>query len=103
MLRYMDLSVLAMGCALLLAGLGSRWMEGKGRRGADPHQGMRFFQTWLPLLMGLGMSGAEMPGLLKAPHPVVVIVDTLNLVLAVTVLVLALRAIGRWQRPTNLD
>ncbi|MFF3911412.1 hypothetical protein ACFYZJ_37015 [Streptomyces sp. NPDC001848] len=104
MLRFMDLSVLAMGCALLLLGLGSRWMERtKGRKGANPDQGTRFFRAWLPLLIGLGMISAEMPRLLVASHPVVVIVDTLNLVLAVTVLVLVVRAIGRRQGPTNLN
>ncbi|MCW7946281.1 hypothetical protein AAW14_30875 [Streptomyces hygroscopicus] len=104
MLRFMDLSVLVMGCALLLVGLGSRRMQWtKGRKGANPDHGMRFFRAWLPLLMGVGVIGAEMPRLLVAPHPVVLIVDTLNLVLAVTVLVLVLRAIGRRQRPANLD
>ncbi|MEU3734856.1 hypothetical protein AB0E81_36500 [Streptomyces sp. NPDC033538] len=39
------------------------------------------------------MIGAKVPSLLRAPHPVVVIVDTLDVVLAVTVLVLVLRTV----------
>ncbi|MFG3290257.1 hypothetical protein ACGF3G_15820 [Streptomyces sp. NPDC048179] len=96
MLRFMDWSVVAMGCALVLMSLGSRWWERtEVRRGKSPDQDMRFFRAWLPLLVGLGMIIARMPGLLHAPHPVVMIMDTLNFALAVTVLVLVLRAAHR--------
>ncbi|MEU1409276.1 hypothetical protein ABZ471_44815 [Streptomyces sp. NPDC005728] len=103
MLRFMDWSVVAMGCALVLASIGSRWWERtKVRKGASPDQDMRFFRAWLPLLMGLGMIGGKVPSLLLAPHSVVMIVDTLNVVLAVTVLVLALRAGRRFFRTRGL-
>lgn len=93
MLRFMDWSLVAMGCALVLASLGSWWWERtKVRKGGSPDQGVRFISAWLPLLMGLGMIGAKVPSQLLAPHPVVMIVDTFNVVLSVTVLVLALRA-----------
>ncbi|EST29946.1 hypothetical protein [Streptomyces roseochromogenus] len=101
MLRFMDWSIVAMGCALVLASLGVRWWErDKGRKGAGLDQGRRFPGAWFLLLLGLGMIGAKVPGLLYAPHPVVVIVDTVNVVLAVTVLVLVLRAGRRfsWAR-----
>ncbi|MFI1165068.1 hypothetical protein ACH4UM_15990 [Streptomyces sp. NPDC020801] len=99
MLRFMDWSVVALGCALVLAGLGSLWWErSKVRKGAGPGHGMRFFGAWLPLLLGLEMIGAKVPRLLLTPHPVVMIVDTLDVVLAVTVLVLALRAVRRFFR-----
>nr|WSY53772.1 hypothetical protein OG999_29130 [Streptomyces sp. NBC_00886] len=90
----MDWSVVAMGCALVLAGLGGRWWERARVRkgvGADGFQGMRSYWTWFPLLLGLGMIGANLPRLLHASHTVVMVLDTLNLVLAVTTLVLALR------------
>lgn len=38
------------------------------------------------------MIGANLPRLLGAPHSVVMVVDTLNLILAITTLFLALRA-----------
>ena len=93
MLQFMDWSVVAMGCALVLASLGGRWWERTNvRKGAGSDQGQRFFWAWLPLLMGLGMIGTNVPRLLDAPHSVMMIVDTLNLVLAITTLFLALRA-----------
>jgi hypothetical protein len=95
---FMDWSVVAMGCALILASLGVRgWERTKGWKGASLDQGRRSLGAWFPLLLGLGMIGARVPHLLLAPHPVVMIVDTLNVVLAVTVLVLVLRA-GFWAR-----
>ncbi|WP_127361562.1 hypothetical protein [Actinacidiphila soli] len=99
----MDWSVVAMGCALVHASLGSWWWERtKVRKGRSPDQGMRFIWAWLPLLVGLGMIGAKVPSLLLAPHPVVMIVDTLNVVLAVTVLVLALGSGRRFFRARSL-
>jgi hypothetical protein len=99
MLRFMDWSVVAIGCALVLMSLGFRWRERtEVRKGKSPDQGMRFFRVWLPLLMGLGMIGARLPSLLSAPHPVVMITDTLNGALAVTVLILVLRAAHRVSR-----
>ncbi|MGW2518655.1 hypothetical protein ACWC09_16890 [Streptomyces sp. NPDC001617] len=91
--RFMDWSVVAMGCALVLASLGGRWWERtNARNGAGFDQGMRFFWAWLPLLMGLGMIGTNVPRLLHASHSIVMIADTLNVVSAVTTLLLALRA-----------
>jgi hypothetical protein len=93
MLRFMDWSVVAMGCALVLGSLGGRWWERtKISRGADPDPVMRYFWAWLPLLMGLGMIGTKLPSLFHAPYPIVEIVDALNFVLAVTVLVFAVRS-----------
>jgi hypothetical protein len=94
-LRFMDWSVVAAGCALVLAWLGGRWWERvRVRRGvgADGDQGARPLWAWFPLLLGLGMIGADLPRLLHASHTVVMVVDTLNLVMAVTTLVLVLRA-----------
>jgi hypothetical protein len=92
-LRFMDWSVVAMGSALVLASLGGRWWERTHvREGAGPDQGTRFVWPWIPLLMGLGMIGTNLPRLLGAPHPVMMVVDTLNLILAITTLFLALRA-----------
>ena len=96
-LRFMDWSVVATGSALVLASLGGRWWErthvrkGAGS-GPGPGQGTRFVWAWIPLLLGLGMIGANLPRLLGAPHSVVMVVDTLNLILAITTLFLALRA-----------
>ncbi|MFG2777800.1 hypothetical protein ACGFY7_08040 [Streptomyces prunicolor] len=89
----MDWSVVAMGCALVLASLGGRWWERTNvRKVAGSDQGTRFFWAWLPILIGLGMIGTNVPRLLGAPHAVMMIVDTLNLVLAITTLFLALRS-----------
>jgi hypothetical protein len=93
MLRFMDWSVVVMGCLLVLGSLAGRWWERtQVSRGSNPDQSMRFFRVRLPLLMGPGMIGAKVPGLLHAPHPVVEIIDALNFALAVAVLVLALRS-----------
>ncbi|MFI6466637.1 hypothetical protein [Streptomyces sp. NPDC050528] len=89
----MDWSVVAMGCALVLATLGGRWWERTHvRKEAGPDQGARVVLAWIPLLMGLGMIGSNLPRLLGATHSVVMVVDTLNLVLAITTLFLAFRA-----------
>ncbi|MFI6253217.1 hypothetical protein [Streptomyces sp. NPDC051016] len=64
---------------------------------------MLWFTDWsvvairasFPLLLGLGMIIARVPVLLDAPYSVVMITDTLNGALAVTVLVLVLRAAHR--------
>ncbi|MEV6481553.1 hypothetical protein [Streptomyces sp. NPDC051576] len=53
---------------------------------------MRFFWAWLPLLIGLGVIGGNLPRLLHAPYALVMVMDTLNLGLAVTTVVLTLRA-----------
>jgi hypothetical protein len=99
MLRFMDWSVVAMGCLLVLGSLGSRWWERTMvSKGQNPDQGMRFFWAWLPLLMGLGMIGAKVPGLLHAPHLVVELVDALNFALAITVLFFVLRLGRRFLR-----
>ena len=107
MLRFMDWSVVAMGCALVLMSLGIRWWERtEVRKGRNPDQGARFLRAWLPLLMGLGMIIARLPGLLLAPHSVIIIMDTLNGALAVTVLILVLRAghrVSRARSPRILD
>jgi hypothetical protein len=95
MLRFMDWSVVAMGCLLVLLSFGYRWWEqAKIRKGASPRQGVRFVSIWLPLLMGLGMIIAKVPHMVGAPFAVVMIADSLNGVLAVTavlVLVVQLR------------
>lgn len=93
-LRLMDWSVVVMGCALVLVGIGGRWWERGGRRkgAAGSEQGVRFFWAWLPLLIGLGVIGGNLPRLLHAPHALVMVMDTLNLGLAVTTVVLTLRA-----------
>lgn len=94
MLRFMDWSVVVMGCLLVLLSFGCRWWEqAKIRKGASPRQGVRFYSIWLPLLMGLGMLIAKVPHMVGAPFAVVMIADSLNVVLAVTaVLVLAVQA-----------
>lgn len=102
MLRFMDWTVVAMGCVLILGSLGSRWWErAKISKGDTPDPHMRYLRAWLPLLMGLGMISAKVPGLLHAPHPVVEIVDALNFVLAVTVLIFAIRSGRRFLRPRS--
>ncbi|MFI2207639.1 hypothetical protein ACH47Z_44760 [Streptomyces sp. NPDC020192] len=107
MLRFMDWSVVAMGCLLVLMSLGSRWWERtQVRKGKSPDQGMRVFRTWFPLLLGLGLIIARVPGLLLAPHSVIMVMDTLNGVLSVTALILVLRAVHRASRarsPRTLD
>lgn len=94
MLRFMDWSVVVMGCLLVLLSFGCRWWErAKIRKGASPRQGVRFYSIWLPLLMGLGMLVAKVPHMVGAPFAVVMIADSLNVVLAVmAVLVLAVQA-----------
>ncbi|WP_406456747.1 hypothetical protein OH768_23850 [Streptomyces sp. NBC_01622] len=92
MQQFMDWSVVAMGCLLVLMALGGRWWErAKALKGAGPVRGTRFFWAWLPLLLGLGMIASNLPALLHASHAVVMTMDTLNLVLAVTTVVLVLR------------
>ncbi len=59
---------------------------------------MRFYRAWLPLLVGLGLISAKVPGLLLAPHFIVMIMDTLDGALWVTVLILVLRAGHRVSR-----
>ncbi|MFD4553440.1 hypothetical protein ACFWP5_03805 [Streptomyces sp. NPDC058469] len=101
----MGWSVVAVGCALVLAWLGGRWWErARVRRGAgaDGDQGARPSWAWFPLLVGLEMIGADLPRLLYASHAVVMVVDTLNLVMAVTTLVLVLRAGRRFFRGRGL-
>ncbi|MET8134205.1 hypothetical protein [Streptomyces sp. NPDC005251] len=96
MLRLMDWSVVALGCALVVGSLGSRWWERvKASKGEGPDQGMRLFSAWLPLLMGLAMISARLPALLHASHPVVELVDALTFVIVVTVLVFAVRSARR--------
>ncbi|UXY28518.1 hypothetical protein [Streptomyces sp. HUAS TT20] len=99
MLRFMDWSVVAMGCLLVLGSLVGRWWERTQARkgeGVGLDRGMRFLWAWLPLLMGLGMIGTKVPGLLHAPYSVVEVVDALNFVLAVTVSVFTLRTVRRF-------
>ncbi|MGW1811709.1 hypothetical protein [Streptomyces sp. NPDC002078] len=107
MLRFMDWSVVAMGCALVLMSLGSRrWERTKVRKGESPDQGVRSFRVWLPLLIGLGVISARMPSLLLAPHLIVMVMDTLNAVLGVAVLILVLRTgyrVSRARSPRTLD
>ncbi|MDH6451832.1 hypothetical protein M2156_003831 [Streptomyces sp. SAI-149] len=93
MLRFMDWSVVVMGCLLVLISFGRRWWErAKIRKGARPRQDMRFYSIWMPLLMGLGMIVAKVPHMAGAPFAIVMAADTLNLVLAVTTaLVLAVQ------------
>ncbi|MGW7529850.1 hypothetical protein [Streptomyces sp. NPDC054783] len=99
MLRFMDWSVVAMGCVLVLGGLGSRrWERTRVRTTERSDQDMRFLWAWLPLLMGLGMICARVPGLLGAPHLVVEVFDALNFGLAVTVLGFFLRLGCRFLR-----
>jgi hypothetical protein len=99
MLRFMDWSVVATGCLLVLGGLGGRWWErNRVREGEGPDGSVRFPWAWLiPLLMGLGMIGAKVPGLLRAPHPVVEAADALNFALSLTSLVVVFRW-GRFVR-----
>ncbi|MFD8726127.1 hypothetical protein ACFV2H_51550 [Streptomyces sp. NPDC059629] len=99
MLRFMDWSVVAMGCSLVLISLGGQWWERtRVRKGKSPDQDMRFYRAWFPLLVGLGLISAKVPSLLLAPHPIVMIMDTLDGALWVTVLILVLRAGHRVSR-----
>ena len=93
MLRFMDWSVVVMGCLLVLLSFGCRWWERADiRQGARARQGMRFYAIWMPLLIGLGMIVAKVPHLVGAPFVIVMTADTLVLVLAVTTaLVLAVQ------------
>ncbi|MEU1600489.1 hypothetical protein ABZ468_49025 [Streptomyces sp. NPDC005708] len=88
----MDWSVVALGCVLVLGGLGSRrWERTRVRTNKRSDQDMRFIRTWQPHLMGVGMICARVPGLLRAPHLVVEVYDALSFGLAVTVLGFYLR------------
>ncbi|MFD9005365.1 hypothetical protein ACFV0T_31185 [Streptomyces sp. NPDC059582] len=90
MLNFMEWSVVALGCVLVLASLGGWWWERtKVQKGASPDQSRRFFAAWLPLLMGVELIGAKVPHLLHAPYSVAMIVDALNFVLIFTVAALA--------------
>ncbi|MHB9860612.1 hypothetical protein [Streptomyces sp. YIM S03343] len=91
MLRLMDWSVVALGCLLVLGSLISQWWERtQARKGESLDQGMPFLWAWLPLLMGLGMIGAKVPGMLHASRSVVEVVDALNFMLWATMLVFIL-------------
>ncbi|MFF4119554.1 hypothetical protein [Streptomyces sp. NPDC001714] len=99
MLRFMDWSIVAMGCALVLMSLGGQsWERTRVRKGKSPDQDMRFYWAWFPLLVGLGLISAKVPSLLLAPHPIVMIMDTLDGALWVTAVILALRAGHRVSR-----
>jgi hypothetical protein len=99
MLRWMDWSVVVMGCLLVLGSLGSRWWERLlVSKGHSPNQGIRFFWAWLPLLVGVAMIGAKAPGLLHAPYLVVELADALDFALAITVLFFVLRLTRRYFR-----
>ncbi|WP_225097878.1 hypothetical protein [Streptomyces sp. CoH27] len=99
MLRFMDWSVVAMGCVLVLGSLGSRrWERTQVRQNERSDQDKRFLWAWLPLLMGLGMICARTPGLLRAPHLVIELFDALDFGLAVTVLGFVLRLGHRFLR-----
>ncbi|WSQ09868.1 hypothetical protein OG604_20040 [Streptomyces sp. NBC_01231] len=99
MLRFMDWSVVATGCLLVLGSLVGRWWERtQARRGEVLDQRLRFLWAWLPLLMGLGMISTKVSGLLHAPRPVVETVDALNFMLAVVVLVFVLWTVRRFFR-----
>ncbi|MFF0159904.1 hypothetical protein ACFYRY_20575 [Streptomyces sp. NPDC005263] len=99
MLRFMDWSVVAMGCLLVLGSLVGRWRERtRTRRSEHLDQRLRFLWAWLPLLMGLGMIGTKVPALLHAPHTVVESIDALNFMLAATVLVFTLWTVHRFFR-----
>jgi hypothetical protein len=94
MLRFMDWSVAVMGCVLLLGGLaGRRWERTRVRKNERSDEGLRFLWAWLPLLVGLGMICARLPGLLRAPHLVVEVFDAINFGLALTTLGFFLRSL----------
>jgi hypothetical protein len=96
MLRFLDWSIVATGCVLVLGSLGIRWWERtRMSRGGVADQDGRHLWAWLPLLMGVGMIGVKVPVLMHAPHPVVEVVDALNFVLAVTVAIFAVRSARR--------
>ncbi|MEU9477034.1 hypothetical protein [Streptomyces sp. NPDC048191] len=99
MLRFMDWSVVVLGCALVLGGLAGRWWERtRVRKTESPDEGMRLLWSWFPFVMGLGMICARVPGLLRAPHLVVEVFDALNFVLALTALGFILRLGRRFLR-----
>lgn len=82
MLRFMDWSVVVMGCLLVLLGFGCRWwVQTKIRKGASPSQGVRLYL--IPLLIGFGMIVGKLPHLVGAPFAVVMTADSLSLVLGV--------------------
>lgn len=82
MLRFMDWSVVVMGCLLVLLGFGGRrWEQAKIRKGASPRQGVRMYLFLL--LIGLGMIVGKSPHLVGAPFAVVMTADSLSLVLVV--------------------
>ncbi|GAA3788938.1 hypothetical protein [Streptomyces chiangmaiensis] len=95
MLKFMDWSVVVVGCLLVLLSFGFRWWErAKIRKGASPRQGMRFYS--IPLLIGLGMIVGKTPHLVGAPFAVVMTADSLSVVLTVTAaLVLVVQATRR--------
>ncbi|WRZ91695.1 hypothetical protein OHB54_23010 [Streptomyces sp. NBC_01007] len=96
MQRLMDWSVVAMGCALVLAVIGIRWWERvRTPKGESPGQDTRRSWAWLPFFMGLAMIAARLPGLVHAPHPFVELVDALTFMIAVTGLVIAVRSARR--------
>jgi hypothetical protein len=104
MLRFMDWSVVAMGCVLVLGSLAGRWWERtEARKNEHPDQVPRFFWAWLPLLMGLGMICAKVPGLLRAPYAVVEVFDALNFILMATVVGFALRLGHRFFRARTMS
>jgi hypothetical protein len=90
MLGFMDWSVVVMGSALILGGLGLLWWEaGKIQKGESLfHPGMRFYGLWFPVLMGVEILMAKVPHLLGVSHPIAMIVDTLNFLLSIMVFAL---------------
>ncbi|MEV5879327.1 hypothetical protein AB0L75_34910 [Streptomyces sp. NPDC052101] len=96
MLRFMDWSVVGLGCLLALASLaGQRWGRTRAGRKEALEQRTPAPWAWLPLLVGLGMIGTKVPGMLHAPRSVVEAVDALDFLLAATVSVLVLRTLRR--------
>ncbi|MDX3235273.1 hypothetical protein PV392_06180 [Streptomyces sp. ME03-5709C] len=91
--RFMDGSVVAMGCLLILGTTAVRRRErGNRAKGEAPGQAPRSHGTWLPLLTGVGMIAAKAPDLLGAPWLLVEIVDAADVALAATVVFLAVRS-----------
>lgn len=90
MLSFMDWSIVAMGCASVLTGLGARW-SARAEAQEREDRTARLHWSRLALLMGAVLILAKAPQLLDAPYLAVEIADAVDLGLSIAALAFALR------------
>lgn len=94
MLRFADWSVAVLGVLLIAWGVGCLWRarsKTTGHGSAEVEVRHRWEWGWSPLLAGLATVTGKVPHMLAAPFPVLMITDSLDMVLVITMAALAIR------------